>query len=364
MTKPNVYDKGHGMEEALRGYFLKTDYYVIRGVPFSYEGFDITDIDLWLYGRASSISREIVIVDVKNRRTPQAIERIFWIQGLREAVKATKAVVATTEKRQAVKDFGRDLGVIVLDGSFIGKLNRHDSIGSPRLTDEEFYSLIDTYALEKLDGNWKGRINLCKSLLSRGLSFDSCNEWLIHSRFFLEQAITKPKRREIALRCLYLVCSFIAISIDFVLREFSFLEQTERITVMKEGFKYGSKGSAGMRKVLNVSMGLVEQYANDGKVISNQVRAGIERQLSELPTNILGEYFSKTDVAKTIFVVAKEFEYLSMKRSFSSHATATLDLRGMVGCLVDYWGFDRVQVSEALKEIDNVQNRTENLLNS
>ena len=52
----NDLDKGYKMEELLRNYFLQAGYYVIRGVPFVYEGFDVTDIDVWLYGRASSVS--------------------------------------------------------------------------------------------------------------------------------------------------------------------------------------------------------------------------------------------------------------------------------------------------------------------
>lgn len=113
---PQVLLKGSRMEELLRSYFLKTGYYVVRGVPFIYEGFDVTDIDLWLYSRNLSVSREITLVDAKNKRHHSGQERIFWVQGLRVATKATNAVVATTEKRQEVKDFGRELGVLVLMG--------------------------------------------------------------------------------------------------------------------------------------------------------------------------------------------------------------------------------------------------------
>ena len=47
MTKGRqVLLKGPRMEELLRSYFIKAGYYVARGVPFIYEGFDVTDIDL------------------------------------------------------------------------------------------------------------------------------------------------------------------------------------------------------------------------------------------------------------------------------------------------------------------------------
>lgn len=341
--------KGQRMEELLRSYFLKAGYYVIRGVPFVYEGFDVTDIDLWLYSRTSSVSREITIVDAKNKKTPQAIERIFWVQGLRIATKATSAVVATTEKRQEVKDFGRELGVLVLDGTFLGKLDKTDDPNALRLSEEEFFSKIDEYSLNKLDGDWRGRMVLCKSLLAKSLSFDSCNEWLSQGKFFAEQSITKSNQRETALRCLYMVCSFIAIAVDYCMKELSFHEQSERNTLIKDGFTYGSKGSSGLRKILNVAMSLIEQHAVDGVAISRQVRTSVDRQLAELNTSILGEFFSKNDVARTLFNVAKEFEQMAMSRAVVAHVDATLELRSMLYCLLDYWEVDRVMFSNVLK---------------
>ncbi|MEH1998530.1 MAG: hypothetical protein V7L00_07200 [Nostoc sp.] len=351
MEQPNL-NKGYRMEESLRDYFLQGGYYVIRGVPFIYEKFAVTDIDLWLYARTSSVSRDITIVDIKNKKTPQAIERIFWVQGLKQAVKATNAIVATTDKRAEVKNFGRDLGILILDGLFLDKLsNRFNKLPSIRWSEEEFFLRINEYSLQKVDGDWKGRIVHCKSLLSKGLSFDNCNEWLNQAKFFTEQIITNPKQRETSLRCLYLICSFIAIAIDFLLKDFSFLEHPERVNLMTEGFIYGSKGNIGMEKVINVSMGLVEQYANGGRTISNQVRASIRRHLSEIPANILGEYFSKVDVGKKLFEIAVEFEHFSMKKSFSPHTIASIELRSMLACLLDFWGIDRVQFSKATEEV-------------
>lgn len=333
--------KGYKMEELLRNYFLKSGYYVVRGVPFVYEGFDVTDIDLWLYSRTSSVSREITIVDAKNKKTPQAIERIFWVQGLQIAVKATNAIVATTDRRPEVKDFGRDLGIVVLDGHFLQKLYSSDAGLELRLTDEEFGNKINDYTLNKLDGDWKGRIKLCKSLLSSNLSFDSCNEWMIHARFFAEQSITKENQKELALRCCYLICSYIAIAIDFCMKEISFQEPSERSKTIKEGFTYGSRGNLGIKKMLSLAMGLVEENTKDGALIARQVRANVENQLAQLNTVVLGEYFSKTEVSKNLFLVAKEFEQLAMNKDFKHHSAASIELRSMLFCLVDYWRFDR-----------------------
>lgn len=343
----NSLNKGHEMEELLRTYFIKSGYYAVRGVPFKYEGFDVTDIDLWLYGRTSSASREIAIVDSKNKKTPQAIERIFWIHGLKTAIKADTAIVATTEKRQAIKDFGAELNILVLDGHFLGRLDRSESTQDLRLSDEELFDLIDEYSLNKLAGDWKGRLVHCKSLLTRGLSFDSCNEWMMHARFFAEQGIARSSQRQTALRCLYLICSFIAVALDYSMRNFFFLEPSERAEKIRDGFTYGSKGASGINKILDVSMGLIEQYARDGLAISKQVRSNVGQQLAELGTNSLGEFFAKNEISRSLFGVARDFEQLAMQREFSSHYESSYELRGFLGCFLDYWDIDRVLFSNS-----------------
>lgn len=344
--KDPILGKGHITEELLRAYFSKAGYYAIRGVPFTYEGFDVTDIDLWLYSRASSVSREITIVDAKNKKTPQAIERIFWVHGLKSATKATSAIVATTDKRPEVKTFGKQLDVVVLDGAFLTRLGSRDGLDPLRLSDEELSSMLESYSLGKFDGDWKGKIKYCKGLLSKGLSFDNCNEWLNQGKFFAENAAANPPQRESALRCTYLICSFITITIDYLLRDLSFLEQSERSSTLEEGFKYGSKGRSGLKKVLELALGLVEQHATDGTATSRQVRSSIEAQLSTLQTEILSNFFSKPEVARSLFTVAKEFEQLAMQRQFSTHSIASPELKGVLYCLLDHWSISRKSLSD------------------
>jgi hypothetical protein len=340
--------KGQATEELLRCYFIQAGYYAVRGVPFIYENFDVTDIDVWLYGRASSVSREITIVDCKNKKTPQAIERIFWTRGLQIATNATAAVVATTDKRQAVKDFGRKLGITVLDGSFLSRLKSFEKIASQRLPEEDFQREISGYLLGKLDGDWAGRVSFSKSLLASGLSFDSCNEWLEQARFFAEQLITKPSQKQIALRCLYLVCSFIAISIDYCLRDLAFLEQSERESLLSDGFKFGSKGSSGMSNVMSVAMGLVEQHTGDGRSIAMQIRRSVENQIAAIETASLSEHFAKSETSKSLFTTARELEALAMKASFINHRDASIELKSFLGVLLDYWKIDRVVFSNSI----------------
>lgn len=340
--------KGFEMEEQLRSYFMQSGYFVVRGVPFVYKGFDVTDIDLWLYSRESSLTRNITIVDVKNKKTPQAIERIFWAKGLAKAVSANNVIVATTDKRKEVRDFGSDLDVLVLDGIFLSKLSKSEGFLTNRLSDEEFIEEIDKYGLEKLDGDWKGQMLRCKSLLASGITFDTCNQWLEVSRFFAEQIMTKPSQVDVALRCFYYSLSLFSIGVDFMLKELSFLDHDERVNKLVEGFTFGSKGREGVAKMLSLSLSLVEQFATEGKAVSSQVRTKVMADFDSLPTKIIGEYFAKADVGKVLFPIAKELEYLSMNRLFINHTESSIELRGTIGCLLDCWEISRKEFTDAV----------------
>lgn len=334
-------NKGFKAEENLRDYFNKAGYFVVRGVPFKYAGYDVTDIDLWLYGRASSVSREIAIVDIKNKKTPQAIERIFWVTGLKEAVGADQAIVATTEGRKEVKEFGKKLDVLVLDRKFLARLNKSNEGLSSRYSDEEFFEKIAEYPYSKLDGDWKGKVLRSKSLLASGLNFDNANSWLSDSRFFAEQGLVAHAHNEIALRCFYLVLSFFVLSVDYLLREILFLEPDERRQAISEGFQYGSSGKEGIEKKIDMSLSLVERFYESGSSVANQIKHRVKHEFDSLETYILGDFFSKSEVFRSLLAVAKELEEMSMSREFIHISNASVRVKSLIGCLFDYWGIAR-----------------------
>src|SRR6266849_2299227 len=106
MTKIRVVDKGGKIEEVLRECFLDMGFYVVRGARYTYGGIDITDVDLWLYQRASPFSRQRFNVDAKDRRIPHALERVLWAKGLQDCLSLDASIVATTDTRIKVKEFG------------------------------------------------------------------------------------------------------------------------------------------------------------------------------------------------------------------------------------------------------------------
>ena len=287
------------------------------------------------------MSREIAIVDIKRKRTPQAIERIFWTKGLQVAINADKAIVATSDAREEVMMFGRRLDVTVLGGRFLRKIEISESTDDKRLTEEELQGILNSSTFGKLDGDWKGRLADSKRQLSEGLSFDSINFWLEQARFFAEQAIGRPTNRELAFRALFRVIAFIAVGVDYVLKNLSFEDRPEKELSLKSGFTYGSEGRSSISDSIDQSLRLLQQFGGVGSSEAGNIKSQVNKAFGDLPTGILGEYFANVNVARRLADVARELDEASMTRVGPLATAYSQPARGLIGCLLDFWGIDR-----------------------
>jgi hypothetical protein len=333
--------KGYQMEELLRRYFIRSGYFTVRGVPFVYEGFEVTDIDIWLYDRPSSVSRHRIIVDTKNRSTPKAIERIFWTKGLQQVLGIEQAIVATTDKRRAVTEFGREQDVLILDGAFLSRLQKSPEPFDARLTEEQFIDLLGTYRPTKEGGDWRGRFKGAKRALARDLGYNAINAWLIDAKYFAEQAHLVSTHREVALRVLYLFVSFIEIAFDFVMKDLAFFEPAAKLAALNDGLRHGSQGAAGTKQVLELATGLIEQYAPEQRMLAPRIRERLGKELDAIPTKLLAEYFAKQSVSQELFSVAKELEAAAYKAAFVAPPALSAAAKGLLGVLLDFWELDR-----------------------
>lgn len=333
--------KGYRTEELLRRYFIRNGYFTVRGVPFVYGGFDITDIDIWLYDRPSSVSRHRIIVDTKNRNTPKTIERIFWTKGLQQVLGVEQAIVATTDKRPVVADFGREQNVLILDGAFLDKLQKSAEPFEARLTEEQLVGFLGTYRPSKEGGDWRGLFKTAKYPLARGLGYNAINRWLIDARYFAEQALLVVTHREVALRVLYLFVSFIAIAIDFVMKDLAFVEPAAKLAALNDGLRHGSQGATGTKQLLELATGLIEQYAPEQKMLTPRIKERLRKELEAIPTKLLAEHFAKQSVSQDLFSVAKELEGSAYKSAFVSPQDLSSAAKGMLGVLLDFWELDR-----------------------
>lgn len=333
--------KGYYIEDLLRRYFIRSGYFTVRGVPFVYEGFDITDIDIWLYDRPSSVSRHRIIVDTKNRSTPKAIERIFWAKGLQQVLGVEQAIVATTDKRSAVSDFGREQDVLILDGSFFSRLQKSPEAFEARLSEEQFINLLGTYRPTKEGGDWQSRFRGAKHPLARDLGYNAINGWLIDAKFFAEQAQVVATHKEVAFRALYVLLSFIAIAFDFVMKDLAFSESTAKLVAINDGLRHGTQGATGTKRLIELATGLIEQYAPEQRMLAPRIRERLGKELDAIPTKTLAEYFAKQSVSQELFSVAKALEAPAYNSAFVFPQALPAPVKGMIGVLLDFWEIDR-----------------------
>lgn len=321
--------KGELMEEQLRAYFLNLGYYVVRGAKLKFNGVDVTDIDLWLYHRSNPMSRERINVDIKNKNRPVAIERIIVAKGIKEILGYDRCIVATTDKREEVIHFGEKHGVLVLNGNFLGRINRFKN---DRLPEEVFNKLLKD-EFTKFTTNWFVKYENSKSRLIENLDFAIANDILHDIKIILEQIHSTPQKRKVLIRILYLFISHLFITVDFLLKDMAFIEVANKLRNLEDGFRFGTTGATKIKL-------RIEQVANDTKRTVNDIRKAVE----QIPADILRDYFGKNENAKDLFAVAKEFESLAYANTLMHPTGIPIALKSAIGLVCDCSNVDRKHI--------------------
>lgn len=341
MIKPA--NKGAAAEENLRRYFLNLGYYVLRGVKFRYNSFDVTDIDLWLYAKTSALARQRTCVDIKNKKTPQALERIFWAKGLKETLGLEECMVATTDSRPDVREFGLTHHVAVLDGPFLTRLQGSAKTHIDRLSEEEFLEGADHGSLGKMGGDWKGRYEEAKSRVLTDLKFDGCNAFMNDIQYFLEQRMAVNNSEPMPLRLAYSATSMFSIAVDFVLKDHSALDNEHRFQLLCEGFRFGDSGKDYATRLTHLAAGLTEMAGiapGTGKAVIDELK----RQAEEIPAEALAEFFSRSAIQGALFPIAIEFESAAFAPTVPAPSMLSINAQGVLGVIADFLGIDRKKV--------------------
>ncbi len=320
--------KGEQMEEKLRNYFLSLGFYVTRGAKLNFEGFEVSDVDLFLFARASSLTRQRINVDVKNKRYPKPFERVLWALGLKAILNFDQCFVATTDDNRSVHAFALRNGVTILDGTFLSKLRVEDP--PRRLSEEEFYSHLKPWEdLSLNEGRgWPHIYDRSKSRLLTSLDYSGFNTTLLRLKYFLELIISDVQKREAATRMAYVLCSHLLLTMDFIMKDVAVLEESERLRVLDDGFQFGNLGPSGSRQVREIA------HALAGSVLPLEPTRDVR-------ADILRDFFAKPETARSAFSWAREFENLSYLKTLVPPATLPPSLRGVLSVFLDYTAIQR-----------------------
>ena len=327
--------KGAHLEEVVRAYFARQGFFAMRGVYLQFEGQKVTDIDVWLYGRQSASVRTRTVVDVKDKRSPKAFERILWARGLQLALGCDRAVVATTQSGVKVMRFAEANSVGLLHKGFVSRL--HGKIDtSQRLTEEQFTSVIEGYGEHKLDGDWKGQLADVKSAVVSKEGYAAFNKAMAAFKFFGERLETRPLHREQALRCSYLTGALACIALDGALERSLYKDRREKYREIAEGVTYGYAADARVRNGIDTVLDVIANGVENGSVVVRQIKDALEAMFGSVRADIVAEYFCRENNASVLFNVARELDDCAYAADWREGGLLSPEAKSVLGVLADF----------------------------
>jgi hypothetical protein len=336
--------KGFAIEETLRSYFANQDFFALRSIPFRLAGTDITDIDLWLYERPASVSRRRTIVDVKNKKSPQAAERLIWTKGLQSALSIDGAMIATTDTSAAIQRLARTLNVDVIHlGAF------QQAVASSNLPDifvpqSHLETAIKNLDRQRRQNSWSEALVDLKSSLISNFGFGSANLALQALNFYGSELLVAPGdsvRAAIAVRSVYLSAACAAVSLDFAMAPYLLRSADQRKVVATNGIRFGTgEASAALTKVRAASS-LMEKYLENGSFLAKTVESSFKAEADEIPAEIIAEYVTNGDLSEILFEPACALLDESLSLKLTTYDGLDFRSKALISVFLDFVGISR-----------------------
>ncbi len=335
--------KGARAEEIIRNMFRNEGYFVVRAVPYIFQGRDVTDIDLLLFGKAGFF-RERINVDIKNKRTPQAIERFFWALGVMQVLKLDRCIVVTTEVNSSVVEFGRRSNISVIDGNYLFTSNFQEGDTIARLTEEEFFKAIKPVGAEELGKDLIRRYSSAKTRLLVQMSYDGCNLHLMNIGRCFDDIISFPGANASIIRVLYALLSHLLITIDYLTTKSEFSDKKSKELAIDDGLRYGTAGRYRIdefSKILGACKNAdLPQY---NEVISRIVTT-LKSGSDSLRVDMIAEYISKLLCSDDLFDLAFLFETQAFNLILTPIKELPNELKSFIFMLSDFYGIERSKI--------------------
>jgi hypothetical protein len=343
--------KGWDLEELLRAYFLRAGFYAVRGVPLRISGEDLTDVDIWLYERPTGSSRRRQIVDAKSKNRPKAIERFLWTNGLKELLGVDGAYVATTDSRSMLRPISKKLGISLLDGADLTRISGSDKVLYPeRLSEEELLSRLVKFDRPRRDRTMQGVYADIKSSLIDAFGAGALNRGLDAIGVIGGIAASSHPNgedAETAVRICYFVASVVAISIDFVLSEFSFRSSEERREALVNAIRYGNSDLATGKEKFVLAIELLRKYGPQGEASGRKVEAALTKDIQNIPAEIIADHVVKHAKQDDLFQIARRLEHSAFSRDLAPFDRLPAEEKSFVAAALDFANIERMRFANA-----------------
>ena len=333
-------DKGGAAEEALRLYFQQLGAFVVRGVKVRAGRDHVTDIDLWVYTRASVHARHIAIVDIKNKKRAKGYERLIWLKGLQSAVGADEAIVATTASKEDLRPFASRLGLKLLSAQVFKAVMSRYSAATERLASEDLEKLWRTVKLEGGE-SLASRMETNLVEIGLGLSFSALNTWMDEAARLLVHCHDHERTPAASARAVLLLASLVAIAADYVGRNTAFDDPESRRSHFREGLLFGNAAEGTSNRFLGFAERVATDYLDKTGAAASTIRSGFQQAVKNLPVGPFIDFFARPAAGRELFDAAAQLESAAFAKGQPSFANLPPEGKTIIGLLIDYADLDR-----------------------
>jgi hypothetical protein len=240
-------DKGDLLEYRYFRLLTHTGYLVMKGqLVYTTEMLNpVTDIDLFGIKYDLDFSRNIIIIESKNRKKLGPLDRVLWLKGLKNLVGAKSAILAVPNIKWDIKDYAFREGIKIIDST---SLNYIES--SLNLSEQKYFALADYEFYEPIYPTWKPILSY-DNRLSRLFSFinsdaknftphKGINRVFSEIKWLLPKLETKQKNEaQLTKWLLYRITVYLSIYILDLCQYFQLLSNSEREGFLQKVLSFG-----------------------------------------------------------------------------------------------------------------------------
>ncbi|MER9216922.1 hypothetical protein NKI54_33935 [Mesorhizobium sp. M0663] len=341
--------KGLKTEELIRAYFLRAGFFVMRGIKLRHDGIELTDIDMWVYERSATLARRRTIIDIKDKKTPQAAERLFFVKGVASVIAVEGAGVATTDNRPMLRELARKHGVLWIDGADLQRLKDSDALsGLNRMTEEEFISEIADIDNARNGRVFRDKIDEVKSAVADRFGPSCANTALEGFQLFAREVVNAHPASAAARgagRLSYLSAAIAAAAFDFASADTALRPTAERVRHMTDAVRFGANTEGALAN-LRWTEAAIREYLPNGAGLAQVIREKFTAELNAVPAEGLAEIVIRLSNSEKLFSIAKSLE----KAAYASHLVSfdhlDADTKGFLGALLDFADISRPKFAD------------------
>lgn len=350
-------NKGHKTEEIMREYFLRAGFFVVRGVNVKIDNTDLTDADLWIYERSATLARRRTIIDIKDKKKPQAAERLFFINGLSEVLQIEGAGIITTDKNLTLRKLAQKNKLIWIDGDDIQRIKKSKHLQSiTRLSEESFLQKIDELDRARGGKKFKFLYEDIKSTIADRFGASSANISLDAFGLFSVEAIKahpNSSAAKILNRLSLYSAALTAISLDYASVDAALRPAEERVTHMTNLIRYGEDLEGTHKKLSLIEIALTTSLAN-GASLYKSVRDKFLSEAESVPAESLAQIVIKLTNSDALFQVARNLEAAAFNDEIVTFDELPVDTKSFLGALLDFYNFSRKDFSNSVEKIAKI----------